>query len=72
LITAVVAVLVPTTEALAEIIVVLILVKVIARITVVCVLIRITVLVVRTPAILPVCLPGAEAFLIAVVYGPPE
>jgi hypothetical protein len=71
-IAAVVAILVAATEALPEIVVVVVLGQIIATIAVVRVPISIGVLVVGTPPILPVCLTGAEAFLVAVVYGLPE
>jgi len=72
LMTAIVAIFVAATEALAEVIVVIIPLYVIAIITVVGILIGVRVLVVGLPAILPVCLSSTKAFLIAVVHGPPE
>jgi hypothetical protein len=68
-IAAAVAVFIAATEALPEIVVVVVLGQIITTIAVVRVPISIRVLVVGTPLILPVCLTGAEAFLVAVVYG---
>src|ERR1700737_52744 len=72
LIAAVVAVVIAATEALTKIVVVVVLVYIIATIAVIRVLIGIRVLIVGTPAILPVCLSGAEAFLVTVVHTLPE
>ena len=69
---AVVAIFIAATEAFAEVVVVVVPVHVIAAIAVVRILIGIAVSVVRSPAILPVCLSSAEALLIAVVDGLPE
>lgn len=69
LIAAVMAIFIAATEALAEVVVVLVLVYVKAIIAVVRVLIGIRVLIAVAPTILPVCLSGAEALLIAIVYG---
>ena len=71
MIVAVEAIFIAATEALAEVVVVFVLLYVIAIIAVVRIPIGIRVLIVGTPPILPVCLPGAKAFLIAVVYGLP-
>ena len=67
---AVVAIFITTAEALAEIVVVVVLGDVITIIAVVRVLIGIRALVVGTPAILPVCMSGEEALLITVIHGP--
>jgi hypothetical protein len=72
LITAAVAVFIATLEAFAEIIVVVVLGQIVATVAVVRVPIGIRVALVGMPAILPICLSGAEAFLVAVVYSLPE
>ena len=72
MIAVVVAIFIAATETLAKIVVVVVLGYVITVIAVVRVLIGKRVLVVGSPAILPVCLSGAEAFLITVVHGPPK
>ena len=61
-----------TTEALAEVIVVFVLLYITAAVAVVRVLIGIRALIVGTPPILPVCLSGGEAFLIPIVHSLPE
>src|ERR1051325_11904042 len=70
--TAVVAILIAATEALAEVIVVVIPLYVIAIIPVIRILIGIRVPVVGCPAILSVCLSSTKTLLIAVVHGLPE
>ncbi len=69
LIAALVAIFIAATEALAEVVVVILLVYVKAIIAVVRVLIGIRVFIVVAPTIRPVCLSGAVALIIAVVYG---
>ena len=69
---AVIAVFITAAEAFAEVVVVVCLIDIITVIAVVRVLIGVRVLVVGTPAILPVCLSSEEALLVTVVYGPPE
>ena len=68
----VVAIFITATETLAKIVVVVDLVYIITIVAVVRVLIGIRVLVVGTPAILPVCLSGEKALLIAIVHGRPK
>ncbi len=68
LILAVVAVLIASTESLAEVVVVVVLRNVIAVVAVVRVLIGVRAPVVGTPAILAVCRSGLEAFLVTVVH----
>ena len=72
LVTAAIAVLVAATEALAEIVVVVVPFYVITVVAVVCVLIPIRILVVGTPAILAVRPSSPESFLVTVVNGLPE
>ena len=69
LIAAAVAVFIAATEALAEVVVVVVSLYVITVIAVVCVLIPIRTLVVGTPAILAVRLSSPESFLVTVVNG---
>ncbi len=69
LVAAVESVFVAVTKALPKIVVVLVLVDVIARVAIVRVLIGERVLVVGTPAILPVRFSSAEALLVTVVHG---
>jgi len=67
-----VTIFIPATEALAKIVVVVVLVYIIAGVAVVSILIGIGVLVVGEPPILSVRLSGSKAFLITVVHGLPE
>ena len=72
MIAGVIAIFIAATETLAKVIVVFALGYIITIIAVVRVLIGIRVLVVVTPAILPVSLSGQEALLITVVHGLPK
>ena len=72
MIPAVVAIFIATTEALAEVIVIIVLGNVIATIPVVRVLIGIGVLVVGAPPILTIGISGEEALFITVIYGFPK
>ena len=67
-----VSVFIAALEALAEIVVVVVLGQIISTVAVVRVPVGIRVAVVGMPAILPICLSSGEAFLVAVVYGLPE
>jgi hypothetical protein len=69
LIVAAVAVFVPATETLAEVVVVVVRVHVVTVVPVVRILIGKGVLVARTPAILAICVSGPVAFLVPVVHG---
>ena len=66
---AVIAIFIAATEALAEIVVIVTLVYVVTAITIVRVLIAITLFKVGPVAILPVCLSRSKALLVAVVHG---
>jgi hypothetical protein len=72
LIAAAVSVFVAALEALAEIVVIVVLGQIVATVAVVRVPVGIRVAVVGMPAILPVCLSSGEAFLVAIVHGLPE
>ena len=65
----VVAVLVAAPEALTEVIPVILGIYVVSVVAVGRVLERVTVIVVRSPTVLTVCLSGTKTFLIAVIYG---
>ena len=66
MITAIVAIFITASEALAEVVVIGVPVYLITTVAVVCVSIGIGVSVVATPTVVPVRLSGAEAFLIAI------
>jgi len=69
---AAVSILIAATEALAKIVVVVVLGEIVATIAIVRIPISIRALVIGTLVILAVCLTGAEAFLVAVVHGLPK
>ena len=69
---AVIAIFIAATEALAEVVAVVVPLYVEATISVVPILIGIRIQVIERPAILPVCLSSPETLLIAIVHGLPE
>jgi hypothetical protein len=72
LIAAPIAIIITAPEALAEIVVVGVLVDIIAGVAIVRVLVGEGVLITGTPPVHPVRLPGLEAFRITIVHGLPE